>query len=207
MIGRISGTIVEKTPPDVVIDVGGVGYEIQLPMTSFYQLPEVGSTTSIITHFVVREDAQLLYGFVDKFERTVFKELIKANGIGPKLACTILSGVSAKQFMQSVIHQDVSTLVKLPGVGKKTAERLVLELKDKMQKLSNETPDSAMSELSTQIDVPNYQTPAQDPKEEAYSALIALGYKPAQAEKSVKAIAKSGMSSEELIREALKSMI
>jgi Holliday junction DNA helicase RuvA len=207
MIGRIAGTIVEKSPPEVVIDVGGVGYEIQLPMTSYYQLPDVGNPTSIITHFVVREDAQLLYGFVDKFERTVFRELIKANGIGPKLACTILSGVSAKQFMQSVIHQDVTTLVKLPGVGKKTAERLVLELKDKMQKLSNETPTSAMSDLATQIEVPSYETPSQGPKEEACSALVALGYKQAQAEKSVKAIAKSGMSSEELIREALKSMI
>lgn len=207
MIGRIAGIILEKNPPEVVIDVAGVGYEIQLPMTSFYQLPDIGQSTSIITHFVVREDAQLLYGFADKFERTVFRELIKANGIGPKLACTILSGVSARQFMQSVIHQDVTTLVKLPGVGKKTAERLVLELKEKMQKLSNETPDSAMSDTLAQIEVPSYETPAQDPKDEAYSALMALGYKQAQAEKSVKAVAKDGMSSEELIREALKSMI
>ncbi|GBL05802.1 Holliday junction branch migration protein RuvA [Glaciecola sp. KUL10] len=207
MIGRIAGIILEKNPPEVVIDVAGVGYEIQLPMTSFYQLPDIGQSISIITHFVVREDAQLLYGFVDKFERTVFRELIKANGIGPKLACTILSGVSARQFMQSVIHQDVTTLVKLPGVGKKTAERLVLELKEKMQKLSNETPDSAMSDTLAQIEVPSYETPAQDPKDEAYSALMALGYKQAQAEKSVKAVAKDGMSSEELIREALKSMI
>lgn len=207
MIGRIAGTLVEKSPPEVLVDVAGVGYEIQLPMTCFYQLPDVGNPVSIITHFVVREDAQLLYGFIDKFERTLFRELIKANGIGPKLACTILSGVSAQQFMQSVIHQDVTTLVKLPGVGKKTAERLVLELKDKMQKLSNETPDSARGSSQAPIEVPNYENAQQDPKSEAYSALVALGYKHTQAEKSVKAAYQEGMTSEQVIRDALKAMV
>jgi len=207
MIGRISGTLIEKIPPDVVIDVGGVGYEIQLPMTSFYQLPETGQLTSLFTHFVVREDAQLLFGFVDRFERTLFRELIKANGVGPKLACTILSGVSAKQFMQCVIHEDITSLVRLPGVGKKTAERLVVELKDRMQKLSNTTPESAMQASGATIDMPEYLSASANPREEAYSALIALGYKHAQAEKSVKAAHSAGMSSEEVIREALKSMV
>ena len=123
MIGRIKGTLIDKTPPDVLVDVNGVGYEIQLPMTSFYQLPNIGEVATIYTHFIVREDAQLLFGFSDTSERALFRELIKANGVGPKLACTILSGMSAQDFVQCVIHEDISNLVKLPGVGKKTAER------------------------------------------------------------------------------------
>ena len=127
MIGLLRGVILEKQAPDLLIDVAGVGYEVQLPLTSFYKLPEVGKEAVIYTHFVVREDAQLLYGFHTSTERALFRQLIKANGIGPKLALTILSGLSAQQFVRCVQHDDISTLVKLPGVGKKTAERLLIE--------------------------------------------------------------------------------
>ena len=136
MIGLISGKILAKQPPEIVIDAGGVGYEISMPMTSFYQLPAVGETTTVYTHFVVREDAQLLFGFAELKERTIFRELIKANGVGPKLALTILSGMSAGQLMQAVSFEDISALVKLPGVGKKTAQRIALELKGKLDWLS-----------------------------------------------------------------------
>lgn len=208
MIGRITGVLIEKLPPDVVIDVGGLGYEVQLPMTSFYQLPDVGQKTTVFTHFVVREDAQLLYGFIDKVERAVFKELIKANGVGPKLACTILSGMSAQQFVQCVAHEDVTNLVKLPGVGKKTAERLVVELKDRLQKLvlSDANFDANSSSAAASAQMPEFSMATNSPKDEAIDALIALGYKPAQAEKTVKSVYTDGMTSEQVIRDSLKSM-
>ncbi|MDT0581009.1 MULTISPECIES: Holliday junction branch migration protein RuvA [Alteromonadaceae] len=209
MIGRIRGTLISKTPPDILIDVQGVGYEIQLPMTSFYQLPNVGEEAIVYTHFVVREDAQLLFGFSDTSERALFRELIKANGVGPKLACTILSGMSAQDFMHCVIHEDVTNLVKLPGVGKKTAERLVVELKDKLEKLSQADAHFDMSNTSANlVDVkkPLLQGSAHA-KDEALSALLALGYKPVQAEKVIKQIYQDGMTSEQVIRESLKSMV
>jgi len=209
MIGRIKGTLIDKTPPDVLVDVNGVGYEIQLPMTSFYQLPNIGEVATIYTHFIVREDAQLLFGFSDTSERALFRELIKANGVGPKLACTILSGMSAQDFVQCVIHEDISNLVKLPGVGKKTAERLVVELKDKLEKLSRTDTHFDSSGLAT----PN--SPIQRPslhgdahaKNEALSALLALGYKPLQAERVIKQVYTEGMTSEQAIRESLKAMV
>ena len=127
MIGRLRGIIIEKQPPLVLIEVGGVGYEVHMPMTCFYELPEAGQEAIVFTHFVVREDAQLLYGFNNKQERTLFKELIKTNGVGPKLALAILSGMSAQQFVNAVEREEVGALVKLPGIGKKTAERLIVE--------------------------------------------------------------------------------
>lgn len=208
MIGRIKGTLIDKTPPDVLVDVNGVGYEIQLPMTSFYQLPNIGEVATIYTHFVVREDAQLLFGFSDTSERALFRELIKANGVGPKLACTILSGMSAQDFVQCVIHEDVSNLVKLPGVGKKTAERLVVELKDKLEKLSRSDSqfDGSVTPGTNQIQRPTLHGSAHA-KGEALSALLALGYKPVQAEKVIKQIYTDGMTSEQVIRESLKAMV
>ncbi|HAD40257.1 MAG TPA: Holliday junction branch migration protein RuvA, partial [Plesiomonas shigelloides] len=133
MIGRLRGLVVEKQPPEVLLDVNGVGYEIQLPMTCFYDLPDIGQEAIIFTHFVVREDAQLLFGFNNKQERALFRELLKTNGVGPKLALAILSGMSAAQFVGAVEREDISTLVKLPGVGKKTAERLIVEMKDRFK--------------------------------------------------------------------------
>ena len=210
MIGRIQGVLIDKTPPDVLVDVNGVAYEIQLPMTSFYQLPNIGEVATIYTHFVVREDAQLLFGFSDTSERALFRELIKANGVGPKLACTILSGMSAQDFVQCVIHEDVSNLVKLPGVGKKTAERLVVELKDKLEKLSRSDAHfdagAAGTVTANQIQRPTLKGDAHA-KNEALSALLALGYKPAQAEKVIKQVYTEGMTSEQAIRESLKAMV
>ena len=131
MIGRIRGILIKKTPPQVLVECNGVGYEIEVPMTTFYDLPDEGHEVILLTHFVVREDAQLLFGFLKEIERKAFKNLIKVNGIGAKVALSILSGISIDQFNRAIASQDINSLVKIPGIGKKTAERLVLELKDK----------------------------------------------------------------------------
>ena len=211
MIGRLEGKLIAKNPPEILLDVNGVGYEVQMPMTCFYQLPKIGESVAIVTHFVVREDAQLLYGFIDVHERSLFRELIKANGVGPKLALTILSGMSASQFMQCVKFEDVSGLVKLPGVGKKTAERLVVELKDKLTKLEG-TLGEGLAHNAAEDAALNHPTETtllavNDTKEEAISALVALGYKPQHASKAINSVYQDDMSSEALIRESLRSMI
>ncbi|WP_338516892.1 Holliday junction branch migration protein RuvA [Alteromonas gracilis] len=206
MIGRIRGTLAEKQPPEILVDVAGVGYEIHMPMTSFYQLPAVGEEVVVYTHFVVREDAQLLFGFADKMERGLFRELIKANGVGPKLGLAILSGMSATQFLASVQNEDVSALVSLPGIGKKTAERLVVELKDRLAKFGK-AQSIAVPPPSADLLSSNTIVEVNDAREEAQSALIALGYKPAQASKLVESVYTEGMESEALIREALKAAI
>lgn len=206
MIGQISGVLVEKQPPEVVVDVNGIGYEIQLPMTSFYPLPDIGETLTLYTHFIVREDAQLLYGFCDKLDRALFRELIKASGVGPKLALTILSGLSAQQLLQSVQYGDISTLMSMPGIGKRTAERLVVELKDRLTKFVKQQAQP----LAPLLEPDTRSTPTvalNDVREEALSALIALGYKPAQAAKMVENAYKSGMTSEAVIRDALKASL
>ncbi len=204
MIGRIHGTLLEKQPPNVLVDVGGVGYEIQMPMTSFYQLPEVEQTVTVFTHFVVREDAQLLFGFADKVERRLFRELIKANGVGPKLGLAILSGMSASQFLQCVQQGDVSGLTRLPGIGKKTAERLVVELKDRLADFSK-SESVNLPDLDPRLTGDNAIVPLNDVREEAQSALVSLGYKPAQASKMVSGVYQEGMASEDVIRDALKA--
>lgn len=206
MIGRIRGTLAEKQPPEILVDVAGVGYEIHMPMTSFYQLPAVGEEVVVYTHFVVREDAQLLFGFADKMERGLFRELIKANGVGPKLGLAILSGMSATQFLASVQNEDVSALVSLPGIGRKTAERLVVELKDRLAKFGK-TQSIVVPPPSSDLLSGSTIVPVNDSREEAQSALIALGYKPAQASKLVESVYQEGMESEALIREALKAAL
>ncbi|MCL5049634.1 MAG: Holliday junction branch migration protein RuvA [Firmicutes bacterium] len=203
MIGRIEGVIVYKQAPDLLVDVQGVGYEIQLPMSCFFELPAVGQTVALWTHFVVREDAQLLFGFNTLNERALFRQLIKAQGVGPKMALAIMSGMSAGQFVVSVQQGDVSTLVKIPGVGKKTAERLVIEMRDRLKDFGANAgfdPSSSDPEPALMVSVEN-------PLDDALSALLALGYKPAQAEKAVKQVAKADMDSEAIIRQALKSMV
>ena len=206
MIGRIRGTLAEKQPPEILVDVAGVGYEIHMPMTSFYQLPAVGEEVVVYTHFVVREDAQLLFGFADKMERGLFRELIKANGVGPKLGLAILSGMSAGQFLASVQNEDVSALVSLPGIGKKTAERLVVELKDRLAKFGK-AQSIVMPPPSSDLLTNNTIVEVNNAREEAQSALIALGYKPAQASKLVESVYVEGMESEAVIRDALKAAI
>ncbi len=203
MIGRLRGLLIEKQPPEVLIEVNGIGYEVQMPMSCFYELPNVGEEAIIYTHFVVREDAQLLYGFNSVKERALFREVIKANGVGPKLGLGILSGMNASQFVQCVEREDISTLVKLPGVGKKTAERLVVEMKDRLKgwgagDLFTPFTDAAPADNTAAAE--NYE-------EEALSALLALGYKPTQASKVIAQVKQPGMTSETLIREALKSMV
>lgn len=204
MIGRIRGTLVEKYPPEVLIDVAGVGYEIQMPMTSLFQLPETGKEVVVFTHFVVREDAQLLFGFADKQERALFRELIKANGVGPKMALTIMSGMSAAQFVQVVNQGDVASLVKLPGVGKKTAERLLVEMKDRLKSIFGDV--DSISTPAIKLAAPIHASAPATDKDEALSALLALGYRPQQAEKMIKSVYSEAMSSEEIIREALRSV-
>lgn len=206
MIGQIRGTLLEKQPPEIVVDVAGIGYEIQMPMTSFYQLPAAGEQVTVYTHFVVREDAQLLFGFADKMERGLFRELIKANGVGPKLGLTILSGMSASQFLSAVQHEDVSALVAMPGIGKKTAERLVVELKDRLAKFGK-AQDMSLPTLPMDESPGQTMVPVNDVREEAASALVSLGYKPAQASKMVAGVYQDKMDSEAVIREALKAAL
>ncbi|MEX1221925.1 MAG: Holliday junction branch migration protein RuvA [Idiomarina sp.] len=204
MIGQLTGRLLRKQPPEILIDVQGVGYEVQMPMTCMYDLPEIGENVVLCTHFVVREDAQLLYGFNTQAERTLFRQLIKAQGVGPKLALTIMSGMSASQFVRAVSHDDVSSLIKLPGVGRKTAERLVVEMRDRLANWTSATPATDSFGVDDHDLQPTIAV--NDPRQDALSALAALGYKPIQAEKAIKQVATSGMSSEEMIRQALKSM-
>lgn len=206
MIGRLRGIILEKQPPQVLLEVNGVGYEVHMPMTCFYELPELNKEAVIFTQFVVREDAQLLFGFNDKQERALFRELIKTNGVGPKLALAILSGMSAQQFVSAVEREEIATLIKLPGVGKKTAERLVVEMKDRFKGMSGDLFNPSA------IDVPISSSalsavPAEDPEAEAASALVALGYKPQEASRMVSKIARPGADCETLIRDALRAAL
>jgi len=205
LIGRLRGELVEKLPPEILIECGGIGYEVTMPMTSIYALPEVNEEAIIYTHFVVREDAQLLYGFANKTERKLFRLLIKVNGVGPKLGLAILSGMSADQFVSCVIHDDLSTIVKIPGVGKKTAERLLIEMRDRLKdwQLASNTPFTDAQPIDANLDF----TVVNDAKGDAINALISLGYNQNQADKAIKAVFQSGMSSENLIRDALKAML
>jgi Holliday junction DNA helicase RuvA len=197
MIGRIRGLLIEIQPPDILLDVGGLGYEVQVPMTTLYELPQPGTEVSLFTHFVVREDAQQLFGFLRERERTLFRHLIKVNGVGPKLGLAILSGLDADSFARAVQRDDATTLVQLPGVGRKTAERLLIEMRDKL--------GDWLMELE---DVPAAGAPARDIQAEAESALVALGYKPAEASKAVAAANDGSFErSEDLIRRALQSMV
>lgn len=192
-----------KQPPDILVEVGGVGYELQVPMTTLFQLPELGSEVSLVTHFVVREDAQLLYGFIDERDRRLFRQLIKVSGVGPKLGLTILSGMDASSFARCVQRDDISALVALPGVGKKTAERLLIDMRDKLKDWlgSAENAGSPAAGGATLAPVTNIVADAE-------GALIALGYKPQEASRMVLAVNDDSIrSSEDLIRRALKSMV
>lgn len=206
MIGRLRGIIVEKYPPEVLIEVNGVGYEVAMPMTCFYELPDNGQEAIILTHFVVREDAQLLYGFNNNQERTLFRELIKVNGVGPKLALAILSGMSATQFIHAVEQGEIKTLVKLPGVGTKTAERLIVEMKDRFKRFGAELLDKTVTEGNRDQTIIAMKSATQI-ENEAISALVALGYKPQEASKIINKVIKPDMNSEALIKEALKAAL
>jgi len=201
MIGRLTGFLLEKQPPHILLDVHGVGYELDAPMSTFYRLPALGESTTLHTHMVVREDAQLLYAFAEKRERELFRELIRLNGVGPKLALALMSGLDVDELVRAVQAQDTSALVRVPGVGKKTAERLLIELRDRF-KAWEALPGSLKPLASGSSAV----APASQ-SSDAVSALIALGYKPQEASRAVAAIEEDGMSSEELIRRALKGIV
>ncbi|MDH5423692.1 MAG: Holliday junction branch migration protein RuvA [Gammaproteobacteria bacterium] len=199
MIGRLSGQLIQKQPPELLIDVNGVGYEVSAPMSTFYVLPELGEIISLHTHLVVREDAQLLYGFATESERRLFRILIKINGVGPKLAITILSGIAADDFIRCIHDGDSAALVRLPGIGKKTAERLIVELNDKVA-----AEDESISAAGTAGMMANL--PLQSPVADAVSALISLGYKPNDASKMVRSIETEGLNAEEIIRLSLQGL-
>lgn len=200
MIGRISGILVHKHPPEILVDVGGVGYELQVPMTTLFQLPALGETVTLVTHHAVREDAQTLYGFVAERDRELFRHLIKVTGIGPKLALTILSGMDSNSFARAVQAGDLTALVSLPGVGKKTAERLLIEMRDRLAGWLEQ-----LGGADTGISMP---APAPDKLSDAEEALISLGYKPAEAARLVAAVDNDSITdSEELIRLALRSTV
>lgn len=201
MIGRLRGTLAEKHPPFLILDVGGVGYEVEVPMTTLYRLPSVGEPLTLHTHLVVREDAQLLYGFAEKREREFFRELIRLNGVGPKLALALMSGLEVDELVRCVQAGDTSTLVKVPGVGKKTAERLLVELKDRFKAWET------LPGMTALVIEPSSVSPVSSAESDALSALISLGYKPQEASRAVAAVKEDGLSSEEMIRRALKGMV
>lgn len=203
MIGRIRGTLLEKQPPLLVLDVNGVGYEVSAPMSTFYGLGQVGSEVSLFTHHVVREDAQLLFGFASRSERELFRSLIRVSGVGPKLALTILSGIEADAFVACVHHNDTAQLVKLPGVGRKTAERLLVEMRDRLDDWAATPAAVPATGAGTNAPRGTSQLVA-----DAESALVALGYKPQEAARAINAVLDDEIdSSEELIRLALKGMV
>lgn len=195
MIGRLKGILLEKQPPHVLLDVSGVGYEVQVPMSTLYQLPELGQTVTLLTHLTVREDAHLLFGFSTSAERQLFRRLIKVNGVGPKLALAILSSMSPDEFVLCIQAQDLQRLVKMPGVGKKTAERLIVEMQDALKEW--QCSDGQLVSMQ--------QAPA-SAIQEATSALVALGYSAPQAKRCLASLPKD-LSAEDYIRQALKHMV
>ncbi len=206
MIGLLRGILLEKQPPTLLIDVQGVGYEVQAPMTTFYQLPDAGNQVTLYTHFVVREDAQLLFGFVDLQTREIFRELIKVNGVGPKMALAILSALDINEIILCVQRDNLNTLVRVPGIGRKTAERLLVELRDRIARWT--TPSATYGAGMTVPPGTSLATTT-DMRQDAESALVALGYKPQEAEKAIATIIKDHpvSRSEDLIRLALKNMV
>ena len=193
MIGSLIGLIKEKTPSAILLEVNGIGYEISIPLSTSFQLPKVGESAFLLTHLVVREDQHSLYGFATEEERKLFRALIKISGVGAKLAITILSGTNVTGFIQSVVNEDIDALVHLPGIGKKTAERLVVEMKDKISEISDEHQNLQDSGVNSAV-------------AEAINALVNLGYKTKDAKNILDKIDSEELSVEDLIRQALKSL-
>jgi len=198
MIGFLRGVLIDKQPPSLLLDVQGVGYEVEAPMTTFYDLPALGESVALFTHLAVREDAHTLYGFSKASDRSLFRSLIKVNGVGARLALTILSGMQASEFVLCVQAGDTAALVKLPGVGKKTAERLVVEMRDKLTDWGGGV--AGASAATPRPDVVN-------PVEEAVSALMALGYKAHEASRLVRGVDAQHLSTEDIIRAALQASV
>lgn len=197
MIGRLRGTLVAKHPPALLLEVGGVGYEIEAPMSTFYELPEVGKEITLHTHLAIKEDAHSLYGFAKESERSLFRALIKVSGVGAKTALAVLSGISVDDFARVIQRADLASLQRVPGIGKKTAERLLIEMKDKVA--GNDLGSASLGGVRSAV--------ANDPVAEASVALQSLGYKPQEVSKLVQAVAETGDSAENIIRKALKSAL
>ena len=204
MIGQIRGILIEKKPPEILVDVGGITYEIQVPMSTLYQLPDVGQEVVLHTHFVVRDDAQLLYGFCHTKDKTLFRSLIRVNGVGPRMALVILSGMEPDEFVRVVRNNDVTAMINMPGIGKKTAERLIVEMRDRLSEW--QASEGAGSAPETQDSASTIKVFSKD----AEAALIGLGYKPQQAARAIAQVLKDNLEitdSEELIRLSLKSIV
>jgi holliday junction DNA helicase RuvA len=199
MIGFLRGLLLKKAPPQLLLDVQGVGYEIEVPMTTFYDLPALGEQVQLFTHLSIREDAHVLFGFASETERLLFRSLIKVNGVGPKLALTILSGQSVDEFYRCVEDNDVKALVRLPGVGQKTAERLMVELRGRLPQLPNALASGTAAPASRAAPGLGHSA-----KQEAIEALCALGYKPQDAARMVQAVAVEDARVEDMIRAALQ---
>lgn len=197
MIGRLRGTLLWKNAPHVLVDVQGVGYEVEVPITTFFKLPAVGQEAMLHTHLIVRDDAHILYGFATEAERALFRDLIKVNGVGAKMAAAILSGIAVDDFVRCVRDNDVARLVKLPGVGKKTAERLVMEMRDRL-----DTKAAAAPLAKSDVAAPALESNAVN---DAISAMVSLGYKPADASRMVLRVHSEGLACEEIIRRALQA--
>lgn len=195
MIARLSGILLDKTPPHLVIDINGVGYEVEAPTGVFLDLPENGKPVSIVVHHHFSQDHQTLYGFASLAERELFRKLLKVNGIGAKLALTILSGASGEELSRYVASADIASLTRMPGIGKKTAERIIMELRDKLDGINS----ASMGGLAGRGAV------STEPTTEASHALAALGYKPAEVSRMVSSVAEPGMDAEEIIRKALQT--
>ena len=195
MIGSIRGRVASKTPPQLMVDVGGIGYELEAPMSTFFLLPSIGEEVRLLTHLVVREDAHILYAFGTDGERRLFRSLIKVSGVGPKIALALLSGISVDAFSLCVQNQDIAALTRVPGIGRKTAERLVVEMRDRL----GPPQDAALNSTAS--------APGLSPESEAFGALVALGYRPAEATRLLKAAGPGTHSTEELIRRALQGAI
>ncbi len=197
MIGLLRGIILQKQAPDLLLDVNGVGYELLASLTTFIDLPEVNNEVTLYTHLIVREDAHTLFAFSSIEERALFRILLKVNGVGPKMALAIVSGMTANEFAQRVHNNDVSGLTKLPGVGKKTAERLIIEMRDRLPEPSEQTQIDGLTQTPTMRNL----------EEEAIAALLSLGYKPTQASQMVAKYSSAGLSVEEIVRKALKASL
>lgn len=203
MIGQLRGIILEKQPPQLLLDVHGVAYEIEAPMSTFYRLPDIGQEVILLTHLVIREDAHHLYGFYAREERALFRILLKVNSVGPRLGLTILSSIEPNEFVRCIVNNDTANLVRLPGVGKKTAERLIIEMRDKLTDWQSSLPD-APAELNQTVKKSGGRNHI---IQDAISALISLGYKPVEANRAVAKVDDSNLSSEEIIRQALREMV
>ncbi len=203
MIGQLRGILLEKQPPQLLIDVNGIAYEVDAPMSTFYRLPELSQEVVLLTHLVIREDAHHLYGFYTREERALFRTLLKVNGIGPRLGLTILSSIEPNEFVRCIGNNDTASLVRLPGIGKKMAERLVIEMRDKLAEWQPNLT-AGLSELSQAIQKPSTRNAI---IQDAISALIALGYKPTEASRVVAKVDDGSLSSEEMIRQSLREMV